>query len=444
MDDTQNRRAYVRLDHELFTLPNGLRVVLAPDASAPVAAVVVLYDVGARNEPEGRTGFAHLFEHMMFQGSECVPKGEFFARVEEAGGVLNGGTSSDMTVYYESVPGHQVELALWLEADRMRALHVNQENLDNQRDVVKEEKRLRYDNQPYNWALMGLLYEQAFDNFANGHSVIGSMEDLDAASLEYVQWFWRTYYAPNNAILAVAGDIDTAQCRRWIETYFGGIAAQPLPPSPDFREPGRSTPRHVDYLDPLASEPAVAMAWQAPPRTHADMPALSMGYTLLAEGEASRLYQRLVKQDRSCSTVFSWLDARRGPGLTVIAGVYKQDFSDEQIEAAVLDEIRQLAQRGPDEAEMERVRNMMLYMRLRHGSVGMGDLQTPLGRAIELADNLLTYGDPAYTNVEIARIQAVTAADVQQAIQRWMSPDQRTVIRIEPGASAPASEGEDE
>ncbi len=442
MDNAQNNRSYIRLDHELFTLPNGLRVVLSPDASAPVGAVVVLYDVGARNEPEGRTGFAHLFEHMMFQGSECVPKGEFFARVEEAGGVLNGGTSSDMTIYYESVPGHQVELALWLEADRMRALQVNQENLDNQRDVVKEEKRLRYDNQPYNWALMGLLYEKAFDNFANGHSVIGSMEDLDAASLEYVQWFWRTYYAPNNAILVVAGDIDAAQCRQWVETYYGGIAAQPLPTPPHFDEAGRTSPVHISYLDPLAIEPAVAVAWQAPPRTHPDMTALNMGYTLLAEGDASRLYQRLVKQDRSCSTMFSWLDARRGPSLTVIAGVYKSEFSAEQIEAAVLDEAERLAQHGPTEAEMDRIRNMMLYLRLRHGSVGMGDLQTPLGRAIELADNLLVYGDPAHTNRDIEQIQAVSAADVQRAVQRWMHPDQRTVLCIEPGASA--AEGEDE
>src|ERR1051325_4924734 len=214
---------------EQFTLKNGLRVILSEDHAVPVVSVAVYYDTVSRNERQGRTGFAHLFEHMMFQGSENVPKAAHFQFISNAGGTMNGTTSSERTNYFETLPANQLPLALWLESDRMRSLAVTQENLDNQREAVKEEKRLRYDNQPYVNGVLR-LFEMSFKNPANAHSTIGSMEDLDAATVEDIQEFFRIYYAPNNAVLAIAGDFDRVETRTLIDRYFASIPRQPASP----------------------------------------------------------------------------------------------------------------------------------------------------------------------------------------------------------------------
>src|SRR3954454_18598632 len=211
-----------QLDIEEYRLSNGLRVVLNADDAIPVVSIAVYYDVGSRNEREGRTGFAHLFEHMMFQGSENVPKAAHFQYISNAGGTMNGTTSSERTNYFETLPANQLPLALWLETDRMRSLAVTQENLDNQREAVKEEKRLRYDNQPYG-QIFDLISEMIYQNFANAHSTIGSMEDLDDATVEDVQEFFRIYYAPNNAVLVISGSFETEEVKQLVETYFGDI-----------------------------------------------------------------------------------------------------------------------------------------------------------------------------------------------------------------------------
>src|SRR5215203_4911406 len=224
------------LEIEEYKLENGLRVVLNRDAAVPVVSVAVYYDVGSRNEREGRTGFAHLFEHMMFQGSENVKKAEHFQFIMKAGGTMNGTTSSERTNYFETLPANQLPLGLWLESDRMRSLAVTQENLDNQRDAVKEEKRLRYDNQPYG-QIFDLINEMIYKNFANSHSTIGSMEHLDAASVEDVQEFFRIYYAPNNAVLVISGSFEPEAAKQLVETYFGDISTQPLPADLDVSEP---------------------------------------------------------------------------------------------------------------------------------------------------------------------------------------------------------------
>ena len=224
------------LEIEQYKLENGLRVVLNPDKTIPVVSVAVYYDVGSRNERMGHTGFAHLFEHMMFQGSENVGKAEHFQYVMNAGGTMNGTTSSERTNYFETMPANQLPLALWLESDRMRTLAVTQENLDNQREAVKEEKRLRYDNQPYG-QVFDLLTRMVFKNFANAHSTIGSMEDLDDATVEDVQEFFRIYYAPNNAVLVISGAFETETAKDLVEKYFGTIPNQPLPPSINVEEP---------------------------------------------------------------------------------------------------------------------------------------------------------------------------------------------------------------
>src|ERR1700730_6831748 len=236
---------------EQFTLDNGLRVVLNEDHSVPVVSVAVYYDLGSRNEPEGRTGFAHLFEHMMFQGSENVPKAAHFQYISNAGGTMNGTTSSERTNYFETLPASQLPLALWLESDRMRSLSVTQENLDNQREAVKEEKRLRHANQPYVNGFLR-LFEMCFRNHANAHSTIGSMEDLDAATVEDIREFFRIYYAPNNAVLSVAGDFDQAETRALIEKYFATIPSQPQPPPVDVNEPAEVADHQDTFLDKLA------------------------------------------------------------------------------------------------------------------------------------------------------------------------------------------------
>src|SRR6187200_15934 len=224
------------LEIEEYALANGLRVVLNRDDAVPVVAIAVYYDVGSRNERDGRTGFAHLFEHMMFQGSANVPKAGHFQYIMKAGGTMNGTTSSERTNYFETLPANQLPLGLWLESDRMRSLAVTQENLDNQREAVKEEKRLRYDNQPYG-QIFDLINEMIYKNFANAHSTIGSMEHLDDATVEDVQEFFRIYYAPNNAVLAISGAFEAMTVRELVETYFGDIPSQPLPPELDVAEP---------------------------------------------------------------------------------------------------------------------------------------------------------------------------------------------------------------
>src|SRR5216110_3513651 len=248
-----------------FNLANGLRIILCEDHAVPVVSIALYYDTGSRNEKVGRTGFAHLFEHMMFQGSENVPKAAHFQWISNSGGTMNGTTSSERTNYFETLPASQLPLALWLESDRMLSLKVTQENLDNQRSAVQEEKRLRYDNQPYVNGFLR-LFEMCFRNPANAHSTIGSMEDLDAATVEDIREFFRIYYAPNNAVLAIAGDFDKSETRNLIEKYFATIPSQPQPPPVDVDEPNEVADRQDLFRDKLAPVPAFALGWKIPPR----------------------------------------------------------------------------------------------------------------------------------------------------------------------------------
>ncbi|GIV16206.1 MAG: zinc protease [Armatimonadota bacterium] len=421
--------------YSLHTLDNGLRVVLSQDHSVPVVAVVVLYDVGARNEPRGRTGFAHLFEHMMFQGSANVKKGEFYTYVEDNGGVLNGMTSNDFTIYFEVMPSNQLELTLWLEADRMRSLQVNQENLDNQREVVKEEKRLRVDNQPFSYARGILLYELAYDNFANAHSVIGSMEDLDAATLEDVQRFFRTYYAPNNAVLAIAGDFESEQALQWVRKHFGNIPPQEPPQPVDVSEPERAEQKRFTYTDKLANLPAIAMAWKVPPRHSPERYALALLDRILFAGESARLYQYLVKRQKSALAVSGGLEDRRGPGLFTVFVVFKPDRDFRQIEMSIINQIERIIDSGVKERELERAKNQLRAERFRGVWGGLYGLQTPLGRAMELAYHTLFDGDPALINTELQHYMDVTAEEVQLVAKRFLKMDNYTVLYIEPGAT---------
>jgi zinc protease len=322
-------------------LGNGLRVIISEDHFAPVFAIAVSYGVGSKDERTGRTGFAHLFEHMMFKGSENVGPGEHFFLIFNYGGSMNGTTNTDRTLYYEVMPKNQLDLALFLESDRMRSLEITKANLDNQRQAVQEERRLSRDNQPY-----GLSQERynelAYDNFAYKHSVIGSMEDLNAATVEDVATFFRTYYAPNNAVVALVGDLDTKATLARMEKYFGGISRQPSPKVVDLSEPDMKGERRDTLEDKLARLPQINMGYRIPSATSPDWPALSALAQILGGGESSRLYQRLVKEKELCSSIGSGSGARMGPALFSITCSVRAGKSIEEAEATISEEVARL------------------------------------------------------------------------------------------------------
>ena len=409
---------------EEFSLNNGLRVVLSQDRSVPVVSVAVYYDVGSRNEKPGRTGFAHLFEHMMFQGSENVPKAAHFQYIFHAGGTMNGTTSTERTNYFETLPSNYLPLAFWLESDRMRSLKVTQENLDNQRNAVQEEKRLRYDNQPYVNAFL-LMNEFIFTNPANAHSTIGSMEDLDAATIDDVREFFRVYYAPNNAVLSVVGDFDSTQARELIEKYFGGIPAQTLPPPVDVSETPNVAVMVETYQDPLAPAPAFVLGWKIPARRTPEFYALSLAGTLLFDGDSSRLYQKLVKGDESVVSIEGGIDERRGPSALYIFALPKPDEDVAAIREEIFAEIKSIATDGPTADEMEKLRNSICNDAVR-------GRQSTMYRAQRIAEFALYDSDPRLFDAELNFYLDVTAEQIKAAVAQFVAVDNRVILDIVP------------
>ncbi|MEP6568489.1 MAG: pitrilysin family protein [Acidobacteriota bacterium] len=410
------------------TLANGLRVILCEDHAIPVVSVALYYDVGSRNEKVGRTGFAHLFEHMMFQGSENVPKAAHFQYIFNAGGTMNGTTSTERTNYYETLPASHLPLALWLESDRMRSLKVTQENLDNQRNAVQEEKRLRYDNQPYVNAFLR-INELIFKNDANAHSTIGSMEDLDAATIEDVQDFFRVYYAPNNAVLSIVGDFESGEALELVRKYFEGIPSQPPPPSVDVSEPEDVAQSQELYNDKLAPAPAFVLGWKIPPRRTADFYALSLAADLIFEGDSSRLYQKLVKGDESVVSIQGGIDERRGPSALYIFALPKPGEEVATIRNQIFDEIRSLRTSGPSAAEMEKLQNGL-------GNDVVRGRQSTMYRAQRLAEYALYDGDPTLFDTELDQYLAITPEQIRSAVERFLDVDNRVVLDILPAGQA--------
>ena len=412
------------LEIEEYSLENGLRVILNREASVPVVAVAVYYNVGSRNEREGRTGFAHLFEHMMFQGSENVPKAGHFQFIMKAGGTMNGTTSSERTNYFETLPANQLPLALWLESDRMRSLAVTQENLDNQREAVKEEKRLRYDNQPYG-QIFDLITEMIYRNFANSHSTIGSMEDLDDATVDDVQEFFRIYYAPNNAVLVISGAFEPGTAKQLVETYFGDIKPQPVPPELDVSEPSEVAETYREWEDKLAPFPAFLIGWKIPPRRTPEFNALYLAGKVLYDGDSSRLYQKLVKGDESVIQLFGFTDERRGPSSIFIGAIPKPEKDLSRIRDAIMHEINDLAQHGPSSAEMQKINNQLINdaVRLR---------QSSMTRAQQIAEFALYDGDPKLVNTELEALLSVTADQIRQAVSKYLNTDNRALLDVVP------------
>lgn len=410
------------LQIEEYTLENGLRVVLNQDNSIPVVAVAVYYDVGSRNERFGRTGFAHLFEHMMFQGSENVGKAEHFQFIMKAGGTMNGTTSSERTNYFETLPANQLPLALWLESDRMRTLAVTQENLDNQREAVKEEKRLRYDNQPYG-GVFDLLNEMVYKNFANSHSTIGSMEDLDDATVEDVQEFFRTYYAPNNAVLVISGAFEPEETKRLVEKYFASISSQPKPSPLDVAEPPEISETYKEHEDKLAPFPAFLMGWKIPARRTPEFNALYLAGKLLYDGESSRLYQRLVKGEESVVQLFGFTDERRGPSGVAIGAIPKPERDLSRIRETIMHQINDLATNGPSAEEMQKLHNQLINDTIRMR-------QSAMARAQQIAEYALYDGEPNLVNTELETVLAVTPEQIREAVSRYLNTENRALLDV--------------
>lgn len=409
--------------HE-HTLSNGLRIALRPDRSSPVVGIAVYYDVGSRNEERGRSGFAHLFEHMMFEGSENVGKTEHFRLISSFGGQLNGTTSQDRTNYYESLPSHQLALGLWLEADRLRSLEVTEENFENQRQTVMEERRQRVDNSPYGQAFIR-LGEMSYQCWAYAHPIIGYWEDLEAATLDDVQAFHSRWYRPDNAVLSIAGDFDEDQALALIEDYYGDIEAGGDRPKPDLHEPVRKGPLFEELHDPLARLPAVFLNHQAPDSDHPDYFVYEAIETILFRGPSSRVYRRIVVDEHAAVQVSGGFDAHRGPSLFGMFGVGSAGADLEPIRESYLDELDKLENESVPEAELKKAVNQ-----LRAAKV-FGQ-ENVLNRALSLGRSKLYHGDAAWEERYLERIARVTPDDIQRVARSSFSREGIVELRVLP------------
>jgi len=424
-------------------LPNGLRLIISVDRLAPVVAVNLWYDVGSKHEVEGKTGFAHLFEHVMFQGSRNVAKAEHMALVQAAGGTLNGSTWLDRTNYYETLPSHQAELALWLEADRLGTLldALSQENLDNQREVVKNEKRWSYDNRPYgSWyeKLQGHLYPPEHPYH---HTTIGSMEDLDAASIEDVSAFFRTYYAPNNAVLTVVGDVDPDAIRRWTERYFGGIPANPsIPKLGDLSLPPILGEERREVVHDKVPLPRVYVGFRAPAYGDERLDALDIAAQILAGGKGSRLHRRLVRDERIAQDV-ALVPLGFVGGASIVAGwaTVRPGVAVEAVEAALHEELERLGREPITDDELARARALIETEEL-------GGLSRVEERADRLSMYATLFDDPDLINRMLPRYLAVTAEQIRSVASEVFRPDNRVVLtylpELPPAGTAAATDEE--
>lgn len=422
---------------EKYKLPNGMRVVLSRDNAVPVIALYVIYDVGARSEEKGRTGFAHLFEHMMFEGSANLKKGEHFKYVQANGGVLNGSTHPDYTDYYEQLPSNKLGLALWLESDRMRSLAITPENLKNQQEAVKQEKRLSFDNQPYSTAIIESWPKLTFSNFQSSHSLIGSFEDLEAASVDDVAKFFKTYYAPNNAVLVIAGDFETADAKKLIQQYFGNIPSQPPPKRPDMTEPVRAEGRTETVKDQHARVPGVIVGWPAPKKHSPDWYALGMLDAVLTGGESARLQLDLVKGRQSILQYqanpgwpFAGFNDFKDPGDYAAFLLYKPNYRAEQIVDQLQQEIDKIASAGVPDLELARVKAVLRYAKVT-------SLQSSLGRAQLLGQYELLDGKPEMVDQDFTDLFAVTGPQIQAVAKKYLTAARRDVLVIQPAPPPP-------
>lgn len=419
---------------EYYKLGNGLRVVLSQDRAVPVATVAVYYNIGFRIEPRERTGFAHLFEHMMFQGSRNLGKMEFIRLVEANGGVLNGSTRFDYTNYFEAVPAHTLETMLWAEADRMRGLSITQENLDNQIGVVSNEVKVNVLNRPYGGFPWLDVPQTANQNWYNAHNFYGELADIEAARLEEVHTFFDTYYSPNNAVLVIAGDFEREQVRAWVERYFGSIAARPLPALPDISEPKQTAERRASRPDAYAPRPALAVAYHVPERWTPEWFAFGVIDQLLLQGEDSDLTRRLVKERGFTDDVSGGINLLgnmfnyKGPMLWTAALVHDPQHAAGEIVREIDAAIGRLHSERISGAEFERA-----LTKLRSAFYNVAGSATRFGLVDLLACFALFDDDPARINRIESEFRRVTPELIQQTAREYLVATNRTVLTIEPG-----------
>lgn len=419
---------------EYYKLPNGLRVVLSQDKTAPTVTVAAYYNIGFRIEPRNRTGFAHLFEHMMFQGSENLGKMEFIKLVQQNGGILNGSTRFDFTNYFEVMPAHKLETALWAEADRMKGLAITQENLTNQQGVVKNEVKVNVLNQPYGGFPWLDMPQYANENWYNAHNFYGDLADLDSARLEDVDSFFKTYYAPNNAALAVVGDFEIEDAKKWVEQYFAAIPSVELPAKPDISEPKQEAEKRFTKEDKLANKPALAVAYKMPDRNTPEYYAMGLIDQLLLQGQDSKFYLALVQQKGYTGNISGGINYLgnmfnyNGPMIWMADLIHDANISSDSILLEMDKSIAEL-EKGVTQEELDlaivKIRSQ-LYEELG-GSFG-------IGRADLLACFALFDDDPARINTLEGEFKKVTPEIIQKTVKEYLRATNRTILLVDPKA----------
>jgi zinc protease len=419
-----------KLEAREHQLANGLGVLLHEDHSVPVVSVQVWYHVGSKNEKKGRSGFAHLFEHIMFQGSENIARGELTEYVLSVGGRFNATTDFDRTLYFALIPSNHLERMLWMEADRMRALDVSEANFISERDVVKEERRLRVDNPPF-----GRLFEVILANTFTTHPYrilsIGSMADLDAATIEDVREFHRTYYVPNNATLVLSGDFDPQQALGWIEKYFGPIPKGKDIPRDIAQEPVQTAERRVTEYDANTPLPAVMLIYHAPEEGHPDFYPLEVASRILSDGQSSRLYRKMVYEQQVALQASGESLALEDPGLFYFFAILQQGHTVEEGEKALVEEVEKLQTQPVTAEELDKAKNQLIA-----SQVFERQTVNNKGEALGHAEVLL--GDWRLANQQIEMYQKVSAADVQAVARKYFRPENRSVVYMLPEAMRPA------
>ncbi len=422
-------------------LPNGLIVVVSEDHSAPTFGICISYRIGFRLEPPGRTGFAHLFEHMMFEGTPDAPKGTFDRVIEGGGGYNNADTRYDFTEYIDSAPVSALEPVLWLEADRLKTLDFAPEHLENQRKVVEEEVRVNVLNQPYGLFFAIDLPGKAFDKFPNAHNFYGDFKDLDAAKIQDVEAFFRHYYAPNNAVMAIAGDVNPTDAFAKVEKYFGGIAPRQVPPKPDLAEPAQTAERRSTEQDKLAHVPALAIGYRMPPRHSHDAVVGALVGELLHNGQASVLYQALVKEKKvaldvegGVNFVFGNPFEYDGPTLLTSFVLYPPNLKEDDVLAAYDATLNSLATDGPSPEALARISAKMQ-------SDWYSNMEVPVDRASLLSHATLLDGSPDRVNEVPDELAHVTAAEVQSFARAYLVKTHRTIINRIPAQAAGSEKG---
>jgi zinc protease len=426
---------------EYYKLSNGMKVVLSRDTTTPIAVVAVYYNIGFRVEPRNRTGFAHLFEHLMFQGSQNLGKLEFIKLVEKNGGLLNGSTRYDFTNYFQVIPSNVLNTILWAEADRMRGLAIDTSNLRNQQEVVKNEVRVNVLNQPYGSFPWLDLPMRANTNWYNAHNFYGDLADLDAATLEDAATFFRTYYAPNNAVLVVSGDFQAAEVRGWIEQYFGSIRSAPQPQMPDLTEPRQTKERRFSRTDSLATRPAIGFAYHVPDRYTAAWYAFGLLDQILGQGRDSRLYDELVRKrglTGEVSTGINWglgnMYDYNGPMLWMIQVFHDSDKAPDSLIAAFDAAVEPLRAKPISRQELKRAL-------VKHRSSFYAEMESfaGFGRANLLASFALFDDDPSRINRLEAEFAKVTPELIMETARTYLAPTNRTILTIVPGKKEPAA-----